>query len=90
MLSYLVGPILSIYYFVIGRLTGLVQYLVVKMIWFVVGSPYSYLPSLNPYSYLPSFNPFKKEEKKDDGFIASFNPFKKEEPKKSSWFGWTG
>ncbi|AAF18038.1 gp004.1L [Rabbit fibroma virus] len=80
MLSYLIGPILSICYFVIGRLSGLIQYLIVKMIWFVVGSPYSYLPSLNPF----------KKEKKDDGFISSFNPFKKEEPKKGSWFGWMG
>ncbi|AAL69743.1 SPV147 hypothetical protein [Swinepox virus] len=92
MLSYIINPLLSIVYFILGNVSKLLTYILMKIMIFL-------LRAVNPYSLisnrgwlsLDSINPFKKEKRRES-FLSSLNPFRKEETKKKEGFfsGWFG
>ncbi|AAN02880.1 hypothetical protein [Lumpy skin disease virus] len=90
MISYILSPLLSVFYFVIGKITNLVTFLFLKFFWAMIGlmNPYNMITSSTKNLFSFNINPFR-QKKKSFSFLSYINPFKKEEKKKglfSSFF----
>ncbi|AYC44706.1 hypothetical protein [Moosepox virus GoldyGopher14] len=89
MISYIISPILNVFYFMIRKISGIISLLLMRTIIFLfkLVNPYPSLLSPMKMLSIDSWNIFGgKPQPKTSGFLSYLNPFRKEEPPKKGFF----